>query len=430
MANYLQQGMFGAAFGNVTPEDEEDVIRRRAIEEASMDPGTLSVFDARMAGRDLGRVAGTLAGADVRSPGEKNKDSVAAIKAAVAQSGAQPGSDNYYSLLVAEFTKAGMLEAASRVQAQWEGIKRERAQSRRDEAQAQRFEGQEQDAERLRDLRRNYDRVMEQIAAEGALANPNLVAARTALERQLGVKSEQAPKQESADWSLVQPTQYSPGYMFNRRTGEQKPIGGRIGKPGENSAEDDSPFADLAPEARRAAERQSGKEIGEWVSGGRASALRGIDALRDVQARLRSNPDLVNDPLSSQAPDWARATTAGGRAAIDARDTVRTAIQATLRQVMGSQFTEKEATDMFNRAWDPRLGVEENVERLERAIVELEEKLQAKDSLSRGRRPQERAPRQPNGGGTVRVRFPDGQTGTIPRANLAAAKSRGAVELR
>jgi hypothetical protein len=426
MKNYLQQGMFGA-FGNLlTPEDDEALAEQRAIQYAELEPGTRALFGAHMAGRDLGRVAGTLAGADVRSPGEKNRDAVASIKAAVAQSGAAPGSDEYYQLLISEFSKHGLLDAANRVQSQWEASKRNHAQTKLYDAQAAK-------AERVspRDkLTEKYWEIVEQIQTQGEHQDPNLIQARDNLARALGIKPEVAPKQESADWSLVQPTQYSPGYMFNRRTGEQKPIGGRIGKPGENSAEDDSPFAALTPEARKAAERQSGKEVGEWVSGGRASALRGIDALRDVQARLRSNPDLVNDPLSSQAPDWARATTAGGRAAIDARDTVRTAIQATLRQVMGSQFTEKEATDMFNRAWDPRLGVEENVERLERAIVELEEKLQAKDSLSRGRRPQERAPRQPNGGGTVRVRLPDGRIGNIPRSTLAEAKRKGAVEIQ
>jgi hypothetical protein len=263
---------------------------------------------------------------------------------------------------------------------------------------------------------------------EALAQNPGdvtLQAKKTALEKAIGIKD----AQPSADWHLVQPTQYSPGYMYNKATGERKPLGERIGKPGEAGEESDSPFADLPPEARKAAERQVGKDTAAWLGGARATALKGVESLRDVQAAIQKDPSLVSDPLSTSLPDWMRATTAGGRAALQARDTVRSAIQATLKATLGAQFTEREGEMLLARAYDPRLGVEENVERLERAIKELEDQIGAKDSLARGRRPAARVPREPRAGATVRVRFPNGQTGSIPRANLAAAKARGAVEI-
>lgn len=51
------------------------------------------------------------------------------------------------------------------------------------------------------------------------------------------------------------------------------------------------------------------------------------------------------------------------------RDKIRSAIQGTLKQVLGGQFTEKEGQAIFNRAYNPRLSNEENIRR---ATAELE----------------------------------------------------------
>lgn len=400
-------------------QDDDDLRNDRRLQSlAAQDPFTAAAYTAysgsRLAGQGLAHAVGGALGVDTRSPAQKQRENIEAVKATMAGSNLQPNSPEYYEKLAAEFNRLGMVDSAAMASRALEELKRQRAQTAAYERQNQPKPASAKD--RLTDL---YWQTV-----EGLAGNPNdaaLAAKKAALEKALGIHDQQP----SADWTLVQPTQYSPGYMYNRRTGERRTIEGRIAKPGEAGGEIDSPFADLPPEAKKAAERQAGKDVAEWVGGGRATALRGIEALRDVQARLESDPDLVNDPISSSLPDSMRAMTAGGRAAIQARETVRSAVQATLRQIMGPQFTEKEGTQMFERAYDTRLGPKENIERLERAIVELEEKIQAKDALARGKRPAERTPRDPR---TVRVRLPDGRTGRIPRASLPAAKARGAVE--
>jgi hypothetical protein len=352
------------------------------------------------------------------------------VKAAVAQAGVQSGTPEFYELLAREFSRHGLLDAADKATQAGEALKGRRAQTELYTAQAEKAKRvSSRDA-----MTERYWRVVEQLQNEGEHQSPHLVQARDNLGKALGLKPDAAPKQESADWQLVQPTAHSPGYSFNRRTGEERPLRGRIPKPSEAPSDDDSPFADLTPEARKAAERAAGKETASWVGGDRATALRGVEALRDVKAQLASNPDIVDDPLSSRLPDAMRAMTPGGRAALQARDQVRQAIQSTLRATLGAQFTQQEGEALMNRAFDPKLTAEQNIDRLERAIQELADKIEARDSLSRNRRPQERAPRQPNGNGansgTVKVRLPDGRTGNIPRANLAAARARGAVEIR
>ena len=53
------------------------------------------------------------------------------------------------------------------------------------------------------------------------------------------------------------------------------------------------------------------------------------------------------------------------------RDDVRGAIQATLRQTLGAQFTEKEGQAIFNRAFNPRLSSAENARRVNQEIDKI-----------------------------------------------------------
>ena len=404
------------------PAAQKEEERLRAL--AAMDPFAADRYTAlsgaQQAGRGLGRALGAGLGYDVRNPAEKKRDSIAEIKKSIATANVQPGSDDYFSLLISQFQKNGMVDAANAATQSWEALKTQRAQQGHLERSNQPKPASAKD--RLTEL---YWQTTEALAQNPDDATLN--AKKAALEKALGIKEAKLP----ADWQLVQPTQYSPGYLWNKSTGERKALGDRISKPGEGE-QPESPFTGLTPEGRKAAEREAGKATALWVGGERATALKGVESLRDVQAALRANKDLVDDPWSTSLPDAVRATTVGGRAALQARDTVRSAIQSTLRATLGAQFTQQEGEALMNRAYDSRLGVKENVDRLERAILELEDKITAKDSLARGRRPEARPPREPREprNSTVRVRFPDGSTGRIPRVNLDAAKENGIVEIK
>ena len=54
-----------------------------------------------------------------------------------------------------------------------------------------------------------------------------------------------------------------------------------------------------------------------------------------------------------------------------ARDAVRESVQQTLRQTLGAQFTEKEGTDLMNRAFDPALKPEENIRRAKLILAQV-----------------------------------------------------------
>lgn len=88
------------------------------------------------------------------------------------------------------------------------------------------------------------------------------------------------------------------------------------------------------------------------------------------------------------------------------RDKIRSAIQASLKQVMGGQFTEKEAIAMFNRAYNPRLSDAENIARTQATLQEIRNMADEKDAAARhfeqygslkGYKPRQRLAAEPQG---------------------------------
>jgi hypothetical protein len=118
------------------------------------------------------------------------------------------------------------------------------------------------------------------------------------------------------------------------------------------------------------------------------------------------------------------------------RDDIRAAIQGTLKQVMGPQFTEKEATAMFSRAFNPRLSDAENIRRAKVELEALQRMAAAKDSAMnhfmasgtlKGHRPGDTrqavagAPQQQASGGLI----PEAQAGE--RKSAAPKVKAGAI---
>lgn len=62
------------------------------------------------------------------------------------------------------------------------------------------------------------------------------------------------------------------------------------------------------------------------------------------------------------------------------RDKIRTAIQASLKQILGGQFTQKEADAMFSRAYNPRMSDEENIKRATAELNSLRAMADAKEA--------------------------------------------------
>lgn len=129
---------------------------------------------------------------------------------------------------------------------------------------------------------------------------------------------------------------------------------------------------------QEAADKEFGKEYSDLQAGGGIQgAKKNLQGLQSVQERLKSAPEPnFLERAAGYLPDSFRsALTPEAKAQEDA---VKGAIQNTLRQTLGSQFTEKEGTAILNRAYDPRLSNAENLKRVQKEAEALKSQLEQK----------------------------------------------------
>lgn len=133
---------------------------------------------------------------------------------------------------------------------------------------------------------------------------------------------------------------------------------------------------------QKAIDTSFGKDATEYnTGGGKASTEKNLGRLSGAIKTLKAKPGLTGG-LTTKLPwagddkqqDWINPEMAG------VRDDIRAAVQGSLRQLLGPQFTEKEGEAIFNRAFNPRLSTEENVRRAEVELAGLRSMAQDKDA--------------------------------------------------
>lgn len=133
---------------------------------------------------------------------------------------------------------------------------------------------------------------------------------------------------------------------------------------------------------QEAADREFGKDASNYYhGGGRAGLESNFQKLQGAIDTLGAKPNLTGG-LSTRIPllgsDMAQDTLNPEMASV--RDDIRGAVQGSLREIMGPQFTEKEGTAIFNRAFNPRLSAEENVKRASSEMEKLRRMADSKDT--------------------------------------------------
>ena len=130
---------------------------------------------------------------------------------------------------------------------------------------------------------------------------------------------------------------------------------------------------------RKSADMAFGKEYQDWASGGMAQSQKGLDALTAARGTLALD-DSITGPAAGALPDWARAFT--NPQAVNTKETIRGAVQNSLKATLGAQFTEKEGERIFNFAYNDRLPAAQNIERIDRLIKELQAMQASKQDMS------------------------------------------------
>lgn len=134
---------------------------------------------------------------------------------------------------------------------------------------------------------------------------------------------------------------------------------------------------------QEALDREFAKEYSDYIAaGGYASVQKNLQDLDTVVKRLEEKDDVTGTLREKLIPsDYVRSIV--NEEAQDLKDTVERVIQQSLRQTLGAQFTEKEATRLIERSYNPRLSDEKNIERLKQTIKEIQNMAEAKQKSAK-----------------------------------------------
>lgn len=150
--------------------------------------------------------------------------------------------------------------------------------------------------------------------------------------------------------------------------------------PGVPSYITDPPNASLT-EGQKALDQQFGKDYADWKANGGFSGIQTqLKQLRDAHARLGSGKNLTG-PVLGRMPDFVTSFT--NPDAVDVRQETHGAIQASLRQILGAQFTEEEGKRIMNITYDPSLPEHTNRLRVTRLYNQIATAAKAKESAAR-----------------------------------------------
>jgi hypothetical protein len=116
------------------------------------------------------------------------------------------------------------------------------------------------------------------------------------------------------------------------------------------------------------------KDYNKWTSGDRSEAVKNLDLLRKAADMLRKS-DFISGRFVGITPNAMQPEIAK----IVMQD-VRSAAQASLKAILGTQFTDKEGERIMTTSFDPQLTEKANLDKVMRTIKELEERMANKNA--------------------------------------------------
>lgn len=116
------------------------------------------------------------------------------------------------------------------------------------------------------------------------------------------------------------------------------------------------------------------KDYNDWTSGARSEAVKNLNLLRKAAEELKKS-----NLISGRGQDIVPNVLQPEIAKVVMQD-VRSAAQASLKAILGSQFTDKEGERIMNASFDPGLSEEANLAKVMRTIKELEERMANKNA--------------------------------------------------
>jgi len=117
-------------------------------------------------------------------------------------------------------------------------------------------------------------------------------------------------------------------------------------------------------------------DYNKWTSGGKESALSNLERLKEAQKEIRQaiaeGDQYISGRVVGALPDIARPEKSRAL-----QQKVQESALSSLKDTLGSQFTENEGKKILAMAYDPTLSPEENVKKVDRAVSYIMEKIAA-----------------------------------------------------
>lgn len=450
-AGMLPGGLFTPQYRDVRADEQN---QERTLQNLAADPTAATAYASyagmRQAGRGLGTAVAEGMGLDARSPEEKLTGAQDSVKRAVLASGAQPGTEEYYTALARAFNNAGLPDAANNAIQAWETIKLNRAHS--DYYEVQRAKANRVPAkDHLMD---KYWETVEKIQNQGDAADPALVKMRDSLGKALGIK-------DPSEWAIVAPTPTSPGYKYNKVTGDTAELNGRIPPQPKTQHPTIATIADPKDETKtlvvdanvfNAQKYLQGDNTGVVSAGpkltevGRTNLKTQIahagtaDAIARARAILtgQAGNALPTESGLGTAVDYAGSLVGYTPKGAEQADQLRVVGGSLVRNVPRFEGPQSDKDVAYYKEVAGRIG--DSTLPIQRRLAALDEVERIWGEYEGGKKYGFFSPTNPNAakpdaglgapGRRVRVKMPDGQVGTIPAASLAAAKAKGAVEVK
>lgn len=175
-------------------------------------------------------------------------------------------------------------------------------------------------------------------------------------------------------------------------------------------------------------DKAAAKEYQEWTSGGAKIAQSEINKLKESLSDLKSKK-VTTGGLTGLFPDQMTSNEV-----LNARSNIQSSIMGSLRALLGAQFTEKEGARVIKNTWNEADSTENNIERVNRLVGDLENKSLDKsdkakyfqDNASTLKGFEVKTQKAPTSDSNmVKVIDPSGNIRSIPKNKLQQALSAG-----
>ncbi len=131
------------------------------------------------------------------------------------------------------------------------------------------------------------------------------------------------------------------------------------------------------PPGLNKADETLGEMYAKYITGDTASVKKNMNQLGIAINTMEAKPELFGN-LSGALPVEVRSLFPGLKEGANVQQMVQDVVQTNLRQVLGSQFTEREGAGLMKRVLDPNQPTAVNVDRAKRLLKSIQEAAQAK----------------------------------------------------